>query len=296
VLLKGVRGSRSKAIEPVSLTAELTAVEQAISDTPGCQLLIVDPISAYMNGVDTHTNSDVRGTLAPLVELAGRLDVALVGVTHLNKGEQKALYRTTGSLAFVAAARTVWAVAADPDDSQRLLFLPVKNNLAADSGGLEFRREVVGETVRVKWGGRVNTALDDVLARPDRERQGAVESAVTWLQEELAGGPKPSREVMAAAECAGHSWQTVRRASDRLGIQKRLTAFQGGWIWELPGPRVGQTPVPHELNNSGKSREFCGSGPELVKRRETGHSATPEPEFDVANRQFDEAADVECAA
>ena len=45
-----------------------------------------------------------------------------------------------GSLAYTAAARSVWAVAKDrndPDQNRRLL-VPVKNNLAPDPTGLAF--------------------------------------------------------------------------------------------------------------------------------------------------------------
>ena len=40
---------------------------------------------------------------------------------------------------------------------------------------------------------------------------------------------------MARAEAAGHSWRTIRRASDEMEIEKTKDGFRGGWIWKLFG-------------------------------------------------------------
>jgi hypothetical protein len=42
-------------------------------------------------------------------------------------------------MGFVAAARTIWTLVRDPDDSTRTLFLPLKNNLAQSACGLAFQ-------------------------------------------------------------------------------------------------------------------------------------------------------------
>jgi putative DNA primase/helicase len=107
----------------------LEALEHAIKAAPNCRLVIVDPVSAYLGSTESHTNAAVLGVLAPLAELAAKYGVAVLVITHLRKGEGPALYRAMGSLAFVAAARAVWAVARDSDDltGRRRLFLPVNN-------------------------------------------------------------------------------------------------------------------------------------------------------------------------
>ena len=123
-----------------NLARDLRALEQAVESTPDCRLVVIDPISAFCGATDSHRNSDVRGLLAPLAELAQRRQVAVVGVNHLNKSAAggPAMYRTMGSLAFVAAARAAWAVVKDKQDPGKRLFLPIKNNLAADIAGLSY--------------------------------------------------------------------------------------------------------------------------------------------------------------
>lgn len=79
-----------------------------LTQQPEAALVVLDPITAYLSSVDTHVNADVRALLAPLGELAARYSVAIVCVSHLNKGganrgtAAEALMRVSGSLAFVA--------------------------------------------------------------------------------------------------------------------------------------------------------------------------------------------------
>jgi len=135
------------AIESVkSLDTDVSKLERAIKKTEGIRLVVIDPISAYI-GVkrDGHSNTEIRAILAPLAKLAANYRVTVLAVSHLNKGGQASpLYRIMGSLAFSAAPRTVWAVIREeqPDPlckTYRRLLLPIKNNLAPDTGtGMAF--------------------------------------------------------------------------------------------------------------------------------------------------------------
>jgi len=50
--------------EPFNLTAHLLALEQTIEQVGSCRLVIIDPISAYLGGTDSHKNADVRTAYA----------------------------------------------------------------------------------------------------------------------------------------------------------------------------------------------------------------------------------------
>ena len=123
-----------------SLEQDLPRLAEVVEQNPGTRLVVIDPISAYTGKVDSHNNTEVRGLLAPLAEVAGRYHLAIVAVTHLSKsGGTKAVYRAMGSLAFAAASRAVWAIVKDLNDPQRRLFLPAKLNLAQDPDGMAYR-------------------------------------------------------------------------------------------------------------------------------------------------------------
>jgi hypothetical protein len=64
---------------------DLLLLEGGIRSLIDCRLVIIDPISSYLGAVDSHKNSDVRGVLAALTDLATRHRLAVVAVTHLNK-------------------------------------------------------------------------------------------------------------------------------------------------------------------------------------------------------------------
>ena len=43
--------------------AQIAAAADRLGD---CRLIVVDPVSAYLGGVDDHRNAEVRGILSPL--------------------------------------------------------------------------------------------------------------------------------------------------------------------------------------------------------------------------------------
>jgi len=262
VALQGMRERNPETGEwyPVPFTlADLGILETAIDSVSGCRLVVIDPVSAYLGLTDSHKNAEVRAVLAPLAELAARRRLAVVAVTHLRKGEGPALYRAMGSLAFVAAARAVWAVARDPKDptKRRRLFLPAKNNIAPDPTGLAYTLEPAENgTAYVAWAAEpVQLTADEALAPPPQPRgRGPVPAertaATEWLGTLLADGPVPVDDVRKAAREAGLSWATVRRGQEHLGVRAWKRGFNPTcWLWELPNGSAEDAQVPTHTEN-----------------------------------------------
>jgi hypothetical protein len=223
-------------------------------------LVIVDPVSAFLGATDSHNNSEVRGVLAPLAEMAARHRVAVVAITHLNKGQGSALNRVIGSIAFTAAARAAYVVTRDEDDPARRLLLPVKNNLGCDEGGFAYRLE--GEpTPRVEWEPQPVAMSADEAVGPGPATRGpqpdARRDAEAWLLDFLAAGPRPASEVYENAAADGHTKDTIRRAKAVLNIQASKDGYQGPWSWMLPGSgpvMVGAEAAPAEGAVEGAQR------------------------------------------
>jgi hypothetical protein len=208
---------------------------------PDCRLVIVDPISAYLGDVNEQCNSEVRGLLLPLAALAQQHGVAVLAVSHLRKKEGAAIYRTMGSLAFVAAARAAWLVSKDPKEPQRRLLLPLKNNLARDVGGLSFTIESHATTNEpvIDWSpDPIAISAESIAgsARPNGRPNAEREDAKDWLRNRLAKGAAPGRDVQEAANAHGIKEITLRRAFRELrGEAVKVGEFPfGQWMWRLP--------------------------------------------------------------
>src|SRR5205823_6333601 len=100
-----------------NLAADVARLEALLAQLGDVALVIIDPLTAYLGDADSHKNAEVRGLLAPLGEMAASRGVAMVCVSHLNKGgSSEALLRVSGSLGFVAAARAAFIVTRDTGD------------------------------------------------------------------------------------------------------------------------------------------------------------------------------------
>jgi putative DNA primase/helicase len=179
VLQEGGKGRRT-----FNLQADLLLLEKKIGEIGDVALVIIDPISSYMGKTDSHKNSEVRGALEPASEMADRLKVAILSITHFSKSgsgnNSKALHRFIGSIAFVGAPRAAFAVIQDTDNEGRILLLHAKNNMAVKPQGLAYRlvQRIVGETGQgvvasyVIWDNEpVVISADEALRATDGGRQ-----------------------------------------------------------------------------------------------------------------------------
>lgn len=218
-----------------SLSRDTVGLEGLIRKWRDVRLIILDPVSAYLGGAESYNNADIRRVLAPLQELAERTGVAVLAISHLTKrAAASVMYRAMGSLAFVSAARAVWAAVPDRAAPGRMLLLPVKCNLAGSIKGMAYR--IVPHPA--------NPALPTVAWEPEpvamtaQEAMEALpkptprEDAAEWLKQLLSVKPLPSSEVERRAREAGFAPRTLQRAKAALGI---ISDREGtGWLWRLP--------------------------------------------------------------
>jgi hypothetical protein len=223
-----------------SLKHDLTLLEDQLRIHQDCKLVIIDPITAYLDGTDSHKNADIRGLLAPLAEIAARHKAAVVCVTHLNKGgHANAMYRTTGSLAFIAAARSALIVIKDKDNPARRLVLPIKNNLGPDGSGLAYciTQAENGAPVLLWEPNPVTITADEALAPPALDEDRTLEEeAAAWLRELLSNGPQDCTEIQRLANKMGFSMRTVHRAKNKIQVAWKREGFGKGarYVWQLP--------------------------------------------------------------
>ena len=243
-----------------SLKTDVDLLEEMARKIGNVRLIVVDPISAYMGGSDGNGNVETREVLEPLAEMANRLRIAVVAVTHLNKGgaggNQSALNRFAGSIAFVAAARAAFAVIEDPEDDERRLLLQAKNNLGKRCKGLAFRLEqrliqddIVSSNVMFE-GEYVSQSIDEALTASEsrggnKGQTSSKEEVVEFLTEILTSGPVDVLEVESQARAAGlladdkrlRQNKAFRDAREALGVVATREGFGPGarYVLSLPG-------------------------------------------------------------
>lgn len=224
----------------LNLRQDIQNLDAFLNEIGGAAVIIIDPISAYLGGVDGHKNADVRGLLSPLTDLAAKHNAAVICITHLNKGDSRqALQRVSGSMAFVAAARAAYLVVKDQDTPERRLLLPIKNNIGIDGTGFGFSIESVElpdgiPTSRIVFESDfVKKHADEIMfSEGNMEGNSALEEACSFLVEELKFVPQSAKKIETLAKDAGISVRTLRRAKGKLGVRARKVG--SGWVCFLP--------------------------------------------------------------
>lgn len=222
-----------------SLSSDLDALKELIEHTQA-RLVIIDPISAYLGGVDSHKNAEIRSILGPLANMASETGCCILAVSHLNKSTASAQYRVMGSLAFSAAARSTWVTAKDKDNPARRLLLPVKNNLAPDTGGLAYSiqpSEYNPQIPCVSWEREPVHVSAEIALAPASDDSGKMTDVIDWLRNILDSGPVEANEIKRLANESGiASWRTINEAKKQMGIKTFCDGSPrhgGKWKWEL---------------------------------------------------------------
>ena len=220
-----------------TLSQDIRHLDAELKKLPTTRAVIIDPVSNYLGeGADSYKDTDVRRVLRPLKDLAENHDVAVILIGHMNKASQmKALYRMSGSLAFVALARVVYLVTKDKDNPERRLILPVKVNIAKDSTGMAYAIQATTDNVPyVAWEREpVTITAEEALTEEPAANKTEREDAVAWLRDALAEGPMDATELRKAAEASGVAWRTLGRAKKDAGAISRKKGFGNGWEWVL---------------------------------------------------------------
>lgn len=194
----------------------------------GIELVILDPLLAYMQGgIDMNKANETRPFMARLAELAKRRNITIIGLRHLTKAaSEKAIYRGLGSIDITAAARSAIMLGVHPEDEDMRVMMHIKHNLSPRGPSLAYELTggsfMAGTVLKLKWLGEVDIRPEDLApkkgepGRPDN----AMQEAITFLQQTLADGPRPVKQVLALGEKRSHKDRTLRRAAEKIGVEK----------------------------------------------------------------------------
>lgn len=233
----------------LSLPRDLHQMEES-AQTAGAALLLLDPLMSRLSeSLDSHKDGEVRRALEPLVAIADRTDMAVLGLIHHNKsGSTDPLQLVMGSKAFTAVARSVHTVVPDPDDDTdtRRLFGTPKNNLGSTAlPTLAFSMashpietdDGTAWTGKVVWGASSAASIGDAMRRgaQSAEDKTATTEAAEWLDDYLTmnGGSASSADIKRDGAKAGHSQDTLKRAKTKLGLTVQSSGFPRHTDWQF---------------------------------------------------------------
>ncbi len=220
-----------------SLRADVDAISAAAARLGDCRLIVIDPVSAYLRGVDDNRNAALRGVLSPIKSLAERLGAAVVLVSHLTKAPSaNGKHRVAGSIAYVGVCRANFLFVRDPRDpaSRRVLMFDNGGNTAPLAPPLAFTIEdPTGRVPQVVWSDEpVTITVEEALRpggqSPTRRNDPDLSYCEEWLRETLAGGRVLAAELRRASQEAGFAWRTLHRARSRIGAATRREGFGPG--------------------------------------------------------------------
>lgn len=242
-MVEGMReGTDSYPFDPAR---DMDALRNVLAMLPDVRLIVIDPIVSAVAG-DSHKNAEVRRGLQPLVDVAGQLRCALLGVTHFSKGTagREPTERITGSLAFGALARLVMVTAkqeAEGERVERRLLLRAKSNIGPDGGGFVYdlrQGELDGfpgvDASSVLWGEAIHGSARELLAEVEQRDDDHGSDATSFLRDLLAYTPRAAKEIKAEATSAGYSMDAMHRAKRKLRAEAVKSGMSGGWYWRLP--------------------------------------------------------------
>jgi hypothetical protein len=199
-------------------------------DKTGAKLVIVDPLQSYLGAeVDVHRSNETRPVLDGLARLAEEHEACILLVRHFAKSPTgRAIHRGLGSIDLTGAVRT--ELHAGSVDDQRAL-VHAKSNLGQIGQSLSYRIEADGS---FRWTGESDlTAVDLQEAESTREQRSDIDEACAYLEQTLADGPHKVKEL---EEGTHLHVRTLRRAAQKLSVQRSRDGERGPWIWVLQGP------------------------------------------------------------
>lgn len=220
---------------------EHLALIEALARKIDAQLIVIDPLVAYLGQKNAYKDQDMRAVLGPVKAMAERTGCAVIIIRHLNKtASTDIIVRGGGTVGISGAARLGMLVARDPENDDARILAQSVTNLTRELPSLRFAIEGIEDTdvARIVWDDEPApyTSLDLLEAPPDAEEKGARGEAMEFLRDALADGERDKIAVLKDARKLGIAERTLRRAKEALGVQSvKHGGGEGGyWAWVPP--------------------------------------------------------------
>lgn len=185
---------------------------------------VIDSLRGSHSGDENSSKS--MEVLAWLAALARDTAKPVLVTHHLRKStrEEVTLDRVRGSSAIIQLCRLVWALDSPFEDIPQVVRVQaIKNNLGPNAQPLAF---TISQNGLIFY----NAPPSDATQQDTKP----LARACALLKAILSASPVASTDVQIAAENAGISWATIKRAKTRLNVIATKQGSDGKWYWRLP--------------------------------------------------------------
>jgi hypothetical protein len=208
------------------------------------RLIVIDPPTNYLEGVDDHKNSELRSmVLRPLARFAADYNVAIILNNHVNKSSGKdveAACRVMGSVAWVNGVRTAYLFVRNEGDPEKVSIATIKTNVGKFPSAITYRIVESGDGMaKVEW-------LEEHAANADQlgKATSVGAAAAAWITDLFRARREwPSTELKRLAKESGISNRALFESAEveALPIHKRRRASPDGkvsyyWLAEAGWP------------------------------------------------------------
>ena len=234
----------SKPVRDLSSAEKVAQLERDLNKLDNPRMIVLSPVRMYFGAKEGRGQQDVRKRLEPLLNMATRRKIAIVGNGHKQAGKNgRSAEDAAGPQAFAQRARNVLLVTIDETDpafarnpklARRLLTSAGANN-TSDTFGLPYKivsaqsKDGIA-TSRIHWLDRSEMEVVEPvrLALPSPRPL-----AADWLMELLADGkPRLESEVVEAATGL-YGRSTLYNAAKAIGVTYGKSSYQGPSTWRL---------------------------------------------------------------
>jgi len=226
-------------------------------------VVILDPISSFLGGKDTNSESTVRPVLEFLKSLEA-IKVTTLLIRHTNKGEaQNNFDKVAGSGAWVQVVRSLLLVAKSKDEKNKSLIKLEKNNLVADS---EYMLELINNdgVINLTQIAVDETVFNENFNNKDADSRSVMDMAMECTLDYLAENIQAEKvdiERYSNARADVHPRSITRAIQDlqekNLIIKKKGTGDNSRKVFYLlsdnPVDQKTETEINGQLRSSGSS-------------------------------------------
>ncbi len=225
------------------LEDHLANLEKVI-DYHNPDLVVIDSLRGS-HRKEEKDSKDMQEIMSTLVTLAKQFNIAIIIIHHTNKPAHGQpdfvdINRVRGSGAIAAQCRMIWGLEKPYPEHETVRLKVVKSNLCQFPKPLGLR--ITGKGV--EWTEAPNES------HHERFKQTKVDAATAWLKDFLTDGPRPAEELKKEGEESGHSYATLRRASEQSGFITKLAPDKKhkSWRWALDA-HSSQSHKDEQVNN-----------------------------------------------